>query len=166
MTNIEPWMRGPLASVDLLVQPLLFSFQQAREDLDRWTADLTTEQLWARPFELGPVGFHVRHIGGSVERLLVYALGGELSDKQIADLKSEMNPGASRPELFAQFASRLQAAERTVRGLNVQQWTEPRFIGRKRLPTTLGGLITHIAEHTQRHVGEAIVTAKVVRAAV
>jgi hypothetical protein len=164
MSSIEPWMRGPLAGVDPMVQPLLFSFQQAREDLEKWTADLTTEQLWARPLGLGPVGFHIRHAGGSIERLLVYAEGGQLSEQQLAGLKSEMEPGESRDELFAQFETSLEAAERLIRGLNTAEWMAPRYIGRKRFPTTLGGLLTHIAEHTQRHVGEAIVTAKVVRA--
>jgi hypothetical protein len=164
MSSVEPWMRGPLTGVDPMVQPLLFSFQQAREDLDKWTAGLTPEKLWTRPFGLGPVGFHIRHAGGSIERLLVYATSGQLSEQQLAETKSEMEPGASRDELLAQLEARLQAAERTARGLDVSAWTEPRYIGRKQLPTTLGGLITHIAEHTQRHVGEAIVTAKVVRA--
>jgi hypothetical protein len=164
MSSVEPWMRGPLAGVDPMIQPLLFSLQQAHEDLDKWTAGLTTEQLWARPFGLGPVGFHIRHAGGSIERLLVYTTGGQLSEQQLADLKSEMEPGASRDELFTQLEARFQAAERIARGLEVSAWTEPRSVGRKQLPTTLGGLLTHIAEHTQRHVGEAIVTAKVVRA--
>jgi hypothetical protein len=165
MSSIEPWMRGPMVGVHPMVQPFLFSFQQAREDLDKWTADLTTEQLWARPFDLGPVGFHIRHAGGSVERLLAYANGGELSEQQLRELKSEMEPGATREMLFAQFESRLETAERVIRGINVGDWTAPRYVGRKRLPTTVGGLLTHIAEHLQRHVGEAIVTAKVVRGA-
>jgi len=120
--------------------------------------------MWATPLDLGPVGFHVRHIGGSVERLMVYLQGGQLSDAQMADLKSEMMPGASRDELMAQLDARFRAAEQTARGIDPGSWMEPRYVGRKQLPTTVGGLMTHIAEHTQRHVGEAIVTAKVVRA--
>ncbi len=38
---------------------------------------------------------------------------------------------------------------------------EPRGVGRQRLPTTVGGLIVHCAEHTQRHVGQAITTARI-----
>src|SRR5438270_13523502 len=106
MIGVEPWMRGPLVGVEPLIQPLLFSFQHAREDLDAWTVDLTTPQLWERPFGLGPVGFHIRHAGGSIERLMVYAVGGQLSEEQIADMKSEMNPGASRDELLAQLEAR------------------------------------------------------------
>ena len=163
MSYVEPWMRGPLEGVEPLVQPLLFSFQQAREDLDKWTEGLTPEQMWARPMDLGPVGFHVRHIGGAVERLMVYLEGGQLSEQQLADLKAEMGawPIARRT---AGPTGRPSACGRGCRQrIDPASWTEARFIGRKRLPTTVGGLVAHIAEHTQRHVGEAIVTAKVVR---
>jgi len=30
------------------------------------------------------------------------------------------------------------------------------------LPTTVGGLLVHVADHTQRHVGQAVTTAKIV----
>lgn len=162
-SKVETWLRGPLEGVAPQVQPLLFSFQQAREDLERWTEGLNTEQMWARPMDLGPVGFHVRHIGGAAERLMAYLEERELTPEQLGELKHEMDPGASREELLAQLHARLNAAEQVVRGVDPKQWTAPRHVGRKRLPTTVGGLITHIAEHTQRHVGETIVTAKVVR---
>jgi hypothetical protein len=38
-------------------------------------------------------------------------------------------------------------------------------VGRKKLPTTVIGLIVHLAEHTQRHVGQAVSAAKLARAA-
>ena len=162
--SVEPWMRGPIEGVHPLVQPLLFSFQQVREDLEKWTAFLSTEQMCAAPFDLGPVGFHVRHIGGSVERLMVYLQGGRLSEAQMAEMKAEKDPGASREELLAQMNSRLRDAEQVAHGIDPASWAEPRFIGRKQLPTTVGGLIAHIAEHAQRHVGAAIITVKVVKA--
>ena len=40
---------------------------------------------------------------------------------------------------------------------------EPRGVGRKRLPSNVLGLLFHAAEHTQRHVGQLVTTAKVVR---
>jgi len=67
---VEPWMRGPIAGVDPLLAPLLYSFQMAREDLARFTAGLSEAQLWARPDGFAPVGFHIRHITGSADRLL------------------------------------------------------------------------------------------------
>ena len=142
MSYVEPWMRGPLEGIEPLVQPLLFSFQQTREDLEKWTEGLTREQMWARPMDLGPVGFHVRHIGGAVERLMVYLQGGQLSDVQLAELKAEMEPGSSREELLVQLDARLLAAEVVAKHIDPAAWTEARYIGRKRLPTTVGGLVT------------------------
>jgi uncharacterized damage-inducible protein DinB len=39
---------------------------------------------------------------------------------------------------------------------------EERHVGKKQLPTSVGGLLVHVADHTQRHVGQAITTAKIV----
>ena len=50
-----------------------------------------------------------------------------------------------------------------MRAIDVAQLREPRGVGRKMLPTTVIGLLTHIAEHTQRHVGQAISAAKLAR---
>ncbi|HME10155.1 MAG TPA: DinB family protein [Bryobacteraceae bacterium] len=160
----EPWLRGPIEQVHPLLAPILYSFQQAREDLHRWTEGLSSDQLWARPLGLGSIGFHIRHIGGSVERLMTYAMGGQLTAPQLAELEREMEQGQTHDGLLNDLERRFQAAERQVRTLDPARLTEPREVGRKRLPSTLGGLLTHIAEHTQRHVGEAIVTVKVIRA--
>lgn len=157
----EPWLRGPLEGVHPLLAPIFYSFQQAREDLRLWTAGTTTEQLWARPLGLGSIGFHIRHIGGSVERLLTYAVGRQLSASQLSEIEQEMQPGQELCDLLIELDRRLTAAELLVRTLDPASLAEPREVGRKRLPTTLGGLLTHIAEHTQRHVGEVIITAKV-----
>jgi uncharacterized damage-inducible protein DinB len=160
----EAWLRGPLPGIDARVAPLLYSFEQVREDLARWTDGLTPDQMWARPHGLAPVGFHVRHIGGSVERLMTYLQGGPLTDAQQAALHAEMNPGAAREELLRDLDQRLAAAEAQVRAIHPAALAEPRMVGRKKLPTTVAGLLTHIAEHTQRHTGQAIVTAQIVRA--
>ena len=66
--QVEPWMRGPIPGVDTFVAPLLYSFQMAREDLAKYTAGLTVEQIWATPHGFGSVGFHLRHIAGSTDR--------------------------------------------------------------------------------------------------
>lgn len=163
MSEIEPWLRGPLAGVHPKLAPLLYSFQQAREDLRHWTGGLSPEQVWARPCGLAPVGFQIRHIGGSVERLMVYVMGGQLSEQQMADLAAQMDPGATLAELLERMEERFAAAEAKVRSIDPATLDQPREVGRKRLPTTVGGLLTHIAEHMQRHVGQAIVTAKIVR---
>jgi uncharacterized damage-inducible protein DinB len=45
--------------------------------------------------------------------------------------------------------------------MNPGEFDQSRYVGRKRMPTTVGGLLVHVAEHTQRHVGQAITTARI-----
>ena len=159
----EPWLRGPAPGVSPLVAPILFTFQQAREDLAACTEGLTTEQLWATPFGFGSVGFHLRHIAGSTCRLFAYLEGKQLSDSQRAALEDEKRPGASRQELLAELGAAFRRAEEIVRAVDPATLAEVREVGRKRLPASVIGLLTHIAEHTQRHVGQAISAAKLAR---
>jgi uncharacterized damage-inducible protein DinB len=157
-------MRGPIEGVPPLLAPILYSFQQAREDLARYTEALTTEQVWATPHGFGSVGFHLRHIAGSTDRLMIYLEGRQLSEAQLDFLKHEHDPGASREELLNSMNAAFERAEAVVRALALSRLEEAREIGRKKLPTTIIGLLTHIAEHTQRHVGQAISAAKLSRA--
>src|SRR5258706_6745344 len=85
----EPWMRGPIAGVHPLTTPVLYCFQQAGEDLDKYTDGLTPQQIWASPHGFGSVGFHLRHIAGSTDRLMTYLQGRRLSDQQLAALEAE-----------------------------------------------------------------------------
>ncbi len=159
----EPWLRGPIPNVDPLIAPVLYAFQQTREDLARHTEGLSTIQVWARPYDLAPLGFQLRHIAGSVDRLTSYLEGRELDASQMAALDKEMEPGAALDELLAEVEHALRRAERVIAALDPAALAEPRTVGRKRLPTTVIGLITHIAEHTQRHLGQAISAAKLAR---
>jgi uncharacterized damage-inducible protein DinB len=159
----EPWLRGPIPNVHPLIAPILYAFQQAREDLATHTAALTIEQIWATPHGLGSLGFHIRHIAGSSARLITYLEGNQLSEHQLAELRTEPEPGASIQNLLAGMERSFEHAEAVVRALNPADLAAPREVGRKRLPTTVIGLLTHIAEHTQRHVGQAISAAKLAR---
>ncbi|HLH38724.1 MAG TPA: DinB family protein [Bryobacteraceae bacterium] len=156
----EPWLRGPIHGLDPLLAPILYAFEQAREDLQQYTAPLSTAQIWATPHGFGSVGFHIRHIAGSVERLMTYVKQQQLSDSQMAALAAEHRPGATREELLAGLDRAFREAETVVRALDPSRLAEAREVGRKRLPSTVIGLLTHIAEHTQRHVGQAISAAK------
>ena len=160
----EPWLSGPLPGVGTFVAPLLYSFQMAREDLVRYSAGLTTEQIWATPHGFGSVGFHLRHIAGSTDRLMTYVSGSQLSSAQMAALKTEKEPGATREELLARIDQAFESAEAVARALDPARLADPRGVGRKQLPTTVIGLLVHIAEHTQRHVGQAISAAKLAKA--
>jgi uncharacterized damage-inducible protein DinB len=160
----EPWLRGPLAGVPALIAPSLYGFRAAQEDLAKHTEGLTAEQIWARPYGLGSVGFHLRHIAGSVDRLTAYLQGEQLSEAQMEFLRREDEPGATREELLAETDAAFRRVESFARSIDPARLAEPRQVGRKRLPTTVIGLLTHIAEHTQRHVGQAISAAKLARA--
>ena len=159
----EPWLRGPIEGVSPWIAPILFSFQMAREDVVRHTEGLTTEQLWMRPQGIAAVGFHIRHIGGSVDRLTTYVEGRQLSESQMIALKAETEPGASRQELLEGMNAALLRAEQLYRQLDPAQLAEARAVGRKQLPTTVIGLLIHIAEHTQRHTGQCVTTAKLIQ---
>jgi uncharacterized damage-inducible protein DinB len=160
---VESWLRGTLGEVHPVKRAVLHSFDQAREDLLAWTADLSDAELWAAPHGLAPVGFQLRHIAGSVERLLTYAMEADLSAEQMLELRAEMTPGAPLKELVALVMERLLAADARVHSIEPERLVEPRWVGRKRMPTTVAGLLIHTAEHTQRHVGQLIVTVRVLR---
>jgi uncharacterized damage-inducible protein DinB len=161
----EAWMRGPIEGVHPMLAPLLYSFQMAREDLEKHTAGLSAAQIWATPHGLASVGFHLLHIAGSTERLMTYLQGRELTSAQLDALAAEKFPGAvSRDQLLANLDRVFHDAETVVRATDPATLADPRTVGRKRLPTTVIGLLTHIAEHTQRHVGQAISAAKLAAA--
>jgi uncharacterized damage-inducible protein DinB len=153
-------MRGPIPGIDAFIAPLFYSFQMAREDLAKYTAGLTTEQIWATPHGFGSIGFHLRHIAGATDRLMTYVAGDQLSDVQMAALKSEKEPGATCEVLLAAINEAFEKAEAAARALEPAHLADPRGVGRKQLPTTVVGLLVHLAEHTQRHIGQAISAAK------
>ena len=160
----EPWLRGTLTNVPAVGRGVLHALELARGDVDRWCESLSEDDLNARPFELPSIAFHLRHIARSLDRLLAYAEGNQLSAEQIAALKSEMDPGAGREALFAEFGQGLESAAQRVLVLAAGDLEQPRFVGKKQLPTSVGGLLVHLADHTQRHVGQVVTTAKVLLA--
>jgi uncharacterized damage-inducible protein DinB len=163
----EPWLRGPVPDVAPLLQPVAHALLQAREDMRRVVTPLNDDALWARPGGAASVGFHVRHAAGALDRLFTYARGETLSKTQLAALKSETAPeeqgNATAAELVTAFEARVERALAQLRDTPVDRLTERREVGRAKLPSTVMGLLFHGAEHTQRHVGQTIATAKVVR---
>lgn len=158
----EPWLRGTLTDVPAVQRAVLHALELAREDLAKWCDNLSDAELNAHPANLASVAFHIRHIARSIDRLLTYAEGKELSEAQMETLRDELDPGAGRDELLAELAGALEEGASRIRAFRPDQMEEPRTVGKKRLPTAVGSLLIHIAEHTQRHVGQAITTAKVV----
>ena len=161
----EPWLRGSLADVPPVQRAVLHALKLAQEDLEHWSSDLSEEELEARPGGIAPVAFHLKHIVGSTDRLLTYAEGKNLTPEQISFMKAELDGEFSRAALFDQLARHWEASARRVRSFSPDELAQPRTVGRQQMPTTVAGLLVHVADHTMRHVGQAITTAKVVKAA-
>jgi hypothetical protein len=157
----EPWLRGTLTEVDSIRRAVLHALELTREDIDRWCSPLNAADLESRPHGLPAVAFQLRHIVRSLGRLLTYAEGCQLSQDQLDALNTEQEP-TTREALFTEFAKGLDSAIQRIRAIDPESFDEVRAVGRKLLPTTIGGLLVHCADHTQRHTGQAVTTAKVV----
>ena len=160
----EPWLRGTLLNLDPLRRQVLHALELTYEDLHRWIAPLSDVQINAHPFGLPSVAFHLQHIARSLDRLLTYAEGRPLSPEQHQALATETDPATTTADLLSQTGIGLSVAVIRIYSIDPLTHTEPRTVGRAHLPTTVAGLLIHCAEHTQRHTGQAITTAKIISA--
>jgi uncharacterized damage-inducible protein DinB len=165
--SVEAWLAGPLDGVPPLLMPAAHALVQARAELRAAAEGLGPDELWQRPGGAAPVGFHLRHIAGSVDRLLSYARGAQLSEAQMAALRAETTPStdATAAALLAEADAAIERAIDVLKRTPEPELLAPREVGRKRLTTNVLGLLFHIAEHTARHTGQTIVTCRVVRVA-
>jgi uncharacterized damage-inducible protein DinB len=155
---MEPWLTGEHAHLAPIPRLLRCSLDLSITDVRRWTEPLSDAQVWAKFGDAGTVGFQLCHLAGSVDRLLTYARGEALSEHQLAFLRRESEPGATKAELLAALVAAYAAAGAFAE--SATGFDQPRFIGRHRLETPLGVLLAHIAEHTQRHTGQLIILCK------
>ena len=163
----EVWLRGPIPDVAPLLQPVAHALLQAVEDVLRVVVPLSEDQLWSRLRGVPSVGFHVRHASGSLDRLFTYARGEGLSAEQRTFLAGEAEPGSPPAQAAAVargFERQVDRALAQLRATPVSALLEARGVGRLELPSTVLGLLVHAAEHTQRHVGQIVTTAKIVQA--
>jgi uncharacterized damage-inducible protein DinB len=173
----EPWLRGTHTDVPAAGRAVLHALELALEDLTKWTAGLTDAEVHSRPLGLPSVAFLLRHIAGSVDRILTYAEGGQLSAAQLSALKTEQGgagqDGVERggewkqetlAELLAEVEASFRNAAERIGVLATANLDTPRTVGRKQLPTSIGGALIHVADHTQRHVGQVVTTAKALKA--
>jgi uncharacterized damage-inducible protein DinB len=160
----EPWLRGTHSDLPAVLRAIVHAFELAEQDVHCWTAELSEADLHATPHGLTSIAFHLRHIPRSLDRMLTYAEGGQLSSEQIVALKTESDSGVSRDELFSEFNAGLASATQRVRAFVGADIDQPRGVGKKQLPTSVGGLLIHLADHTQRHTGQIVTTAKVIKA--
>jgi len=164
-SQVEPWLRGTRTEIPAVVRAVLHAIDLALENIAESTAGLSDEQIEARPYGVASIGFHIRHLTGALDRSLTYASGSGLSEEQFAMLALEKtSQSEGRDLLLSRLRASAKRAEERLLKVMDEDFEEPRSIGRKKLPTTLGGIIVHIADHTQRHVGQVVTTAKILRA--
>lgn len=161
--STEPWMRQTHLELDPVLRAVLHALELVGEDAERWCLQLSDAEIHERPSALPSVAFHLRHIVRSLDRLLTYADDRALDRVQLAALASEQETSQAALQVIAEFREGLTHAGQRLRYFTPEQFAEPRGIGRQRLPTTLAGLLIHCAEHSQRHLGQAITTAKLLR---
>jgi uncharacterized damage-inducible protein DinB len=158
-TQVEPWLRGTHTDVEPIRRAVLHALQLAREDVVRWCAPLDSDAVEAEPLGLPSAAFQMRHIARSLDRLMTYAEGRSLTEEQLLALRQERVAGG---EPLLQFTGAVDRATERLLAFSPEQFADSRRVGQAMLPTTVAGLLIHIAEHTQRHVGQAITTSKVV----
>jgi uncharacterized damage-inducible protein DinB len=159
----EVWLRGPLPDMPALLQPVAHALLQAREEVDAIMDGFPEERLWERPAGVASVGFHLQHLAGVIDRLFTYACGESLNETQSATLAAEgkPDPAIHSKDLIASFHAQVDRALDQLRHTSVQSLTDYRGVGRAQRPSTVLGLLVHAAEHTQRHVGQLLVTARI-----
>jgi hypothetical protein len=133
--TVEPWLRGTHTEVPAVGRAVLHALELALEDLNKLTAGLTDAEAHAQPHGLSSVAFHLKHIARSVDRILTYAEGKQLSAEQLAALKAEQAGDEPLSELLAEVESSFNNAAGRVRELASADFDAFRGVGRKQLPT-------------------------------
>ncbi|MBC7848089.1 MAG: DinB family protein [Chitinophagaceae bacterium] len=160
MEKLEVWLRGPMAGVPALLQPVAHALLQAREEVNELLVDFPDTLLNEKPAGVASPGFHLKHIAGVLDRLFTYARAESLSKEQLSFLKAEtVDDQHGTGELIVKFNHAINTAVATLPGFE-KHLNEARGVGRAQIPSTVMGLLFHSAEHTQRHVGQLIVTVR------
>jgi uncharacterized damage-inducible protein DinB len=161
----EVWLRGALPGIPPLLQPVAHALLQAREEVESLMTGFPAGRLWERPAGVASVGFHLQHLTGVLGRLFTYARGESLTPVQLEALKAEEHPpraDVTTRELVEAFSRQVDRVIEELKATDEAALTQGRTVGRNKLPSTVLGLMVHAAEHTQRHVGQLLVTARVV----
>lgn len=158
--NTEFWLRGPVPGIIDVLQPAAHALLQTNKELYEYTNNFPDDRLWEQAFGKASVGFHMQHISGVLDRMLTYAKGKSLSKEQFSFLKNEgmANDTISIENLQNDFTDMMTMALDYFKTITEEEVKEKRSVGRKKLPSTVIGLLFHAAEHGQRHIGQLLVT--------
>lgn len=159
----EAWLRGPVEDVPALLQPIAHALIQANEEIDTIMKDFPRNKMWEQPAGVASVAFHLQHIPGVLDRLFSYAQGKEISHAQLKYLSEEglEDSSITKESLLENLSKRILQSISFLKTVQPETITEVRRVGRKKLPSTVSGLLFHAAEHTMRHTGQMLVTARI-----
>jgi len=158
----EVWLRGLMPGIAGPLQPVAHALRQAAEDMERVLDATPDRRLWERPGGAASLGYHVRHAAGALDRLFTYARAEPLTDQQRSALAAESGDDPlDREALRRLFRDSIARALTQLRNTDPDMLAEARRVGRAGLPSTVLGLLFHGAEHTARHTGQAITTARI-----
>ena len=163
--TLEVWMRGPISGLIPLLQPVAHAILQAREEVNLMMIDFPNDLIWERPNAVASVAFHLQHLSGVLDRLFTYANNQILNEDQLEllALEADSTQLLTVKGLLTRFNNQVNKALTQLKNIEENTLLELRSIGRKQIPTNQLGLLFHAAEHTQRHVGQLLVTIKMLK---
>ena len=164
INKAEVWLCEPLPGILPALQPVAHALLQAREEVNGLMKDFPDALLWQRPAGVAAAGFHLQHMAGVLDRLFTYANGQVLSEVQLKQLAGEGRPAEAETVewLVQQFSTQVDKSLAQISHISANELFETRGVGRAQIPSTVMGLLVHAAEHTMRHLGQLLVTVKVV----
>ena len=159
----EFWLSGPVAGITPVLQPAAHAILQASREVQEGLENFQEDFLWQRPGGVASVAFHLQHLAGVLDRLFTYARGEQLSALQLDALQKEIKEDKSirLDDLLQRFNKQVETAIEQLKNTSEESILEIRYVGRKKIPSNVLGLLFHAAEHTQRHTGQLLVTARI-----
>ena len=162
----EVWLRGSVANIPGLLQPVAHALLQAIEEVNEMLTNFPDNHLWDKPAGVASAGFHLQHLTGVLDRLFTYAQNKPLNTNQLDYPSKEGSANqcnSNTQQLVQLFNDQVDKSLKELSNTNEQTLQEHRNVGRSQLPSTVLGLLFHSAEHTMRHVGQLYVTVKIIK---
>jgi uncharacterized damage-inducible protein DinB len=158
----EVWLTGPIDGVPPVLQPVAHALLQANDEIHTMLEDFPQSRLWEQPAGVASVAFHLQHIPGVLDRLFSYSSGSSITNTQLKYLSEEglEDPSIKKEALLAKLSEKINQSIEYLKTVDPSTILHERAVGRKKLPSTVLGLIFHAAEHTMRHTGQLLVTVR------
>jgi uncharacterized damage-inducible protein DinB len=159
----EAWLTGPIDGVPPVLQPIAHALLQANDEIHTMLKDFPQSRLWEQPAGVASVAFHLQHIPGVLDRLFSYSNGSSITNTQLKYLSEEglEDPSIKKETLLAKLSEKINQSLEHLKSVDPSTILQERTVGRKKLPSTVLGLLFHAAEHTMRHTGQLLVTARI-----